>query len=136
MRRHRGIALFVAVAFGGLGFGGLLAAEPVQQGDGATTTESEDGSQQVHADGAAASPVDGERPGVAAPALVAAAGDDDVTDAHCMRDTGSRIRSRECKQARGRAHDRAARQATGRVDAVRQVQVADPSAVTINRLND
>ncbi len=122
-RRHRGIALLVAVAFGGLGCGGLLAAEPVQQGDGATTAASVDGSPQVHADGAAASPV-------------AAAGDDDVADARCMRDTGSRIRSRECKQARGRAQDRAAGQATGRVDAVRQVQVADPSAVTINRLND
>ncbi|TQD51460.1 hypothetical protein [Marilutibacter aestuarii] len=93
-------------------------------------------SPQVQADvaGAGVLIVDGERP--EQPAPLVAAGDKAVPDARCMRETGSRIRSRECKQARGRAYDRSARQATGRVDAVRQVQVADPSTVTINRLND
>ena len=58
------------------------------------------------------------------------------TGARCMRETGSNIRSKSCRNARGQALDRERQAATGRDEPGTQVQVGEPSSRIYNRLND
>ncbi|KAB8192110.1 hypothetical protein FKV24_007455 [Lysobacter maris] len=58
------------------------------------------------------------------------------TGARCMRETGSNIRSKSCRNARGQALDRERQAATGRDEPGTQVQVGEASSRIYNRLND
>lgn len=67
----------------------------------------------------------------------ASAGTDVGTaDARCMRQTGSKIRPRDCTGARGRAHDRASQEASGRADVGTGVHARETATQVLNRLND